>query len=190
MKKLSLAIVCLACVVVCIPAPVACQGTGNVNAFLGMKVLDEDDWEPVEEHVEIGILFDARPINWPISIAGGLLYSEGEETEMDIKLEGNTLEFDVGVKKIFENASIVRPFLAGGAAFIQAETEGSVFGIFDFGDDTDAIGLWVSGGAYLTLSEHFNLGLDIRWSKAEADWYREDIELGGFHAGLLLGYHW
>lgn len=32
--------------------------TGNVNVFIGVKALDEDDWEPVDMHDQIGVLAD------------------------------------------------------------------------------------------------------------------------------------
>ena len=42
--------------------------TGNINVFLGAKALEEDNWDPVEEHKEIGIMVDFKNENWPISI--------------------------------------------------------------------------------------------------------------------------
>ena len=56
--------------------------------------------------------------------------------------------------------------------------------------DDDAIGFWIGGGIYWTLGEHFNIGFDLRWSKAEVTINGVDGEAGGGHAGLLLGYHW
>jgi hypothetical protein len=71
---------------------------------------------------------------------------------------------------------------------INAEIEAEAYGLSVSVDD--AMGFWVEGGIYWTLAEHFNIGFDVRWSKAEVTFYGVDGEAGGTHAGLLLGYHW
>ncbi len=172
--------------------------TGNVNGFLGAKILDEDDWAPVDEHVEIGILLDFKQKSWPISIAIDLLFSSDEEDinfavlnfgTFNANLEGNTTEFNLGIRKIWDNLSKVRPFIGGGIAFINAEVKGTALGISVSDDDT-GVGVWFDGGVYFTLTEHFNIGVDVRWSKAEVTLFNIDGEAGGWHVGALLGFHW
>ena len=172
--------------------------TGNVNFFLGSKTLDEDDWEPLEDQAEFGIKVDFKQQSWPVSIAidssyssddGDLLIWDSFLGFVDLDIEGNTSELSLGVRKIWDHFPIVRPFIGGGIAFISAEMEGSAFGISVSDDDT-AMGIWIGGGVYWTISEHFNLGLDLRWSKAEVTLFDEDGEAGGTHFGLLIGYHW
>ena len=72
---------------------------------------------------------------------------------------------------------------------INAEMEAEVYGLGVFSAD-DAMGFWIEGGIHWTLAEHFNIGFDVRWSKAEVTINGVDGEAGGSHAGLLLGYHW
>ena len=172
--------------------------TGNVNVFLGAKVLDDDDWAPLDEHFEGGILLDFRNKSWPISIAIDVLYSKDDEDvslaalnfgTFNANLEGNTTELNLGVRKIWDNLSTIQPFIGGGIAFINAEIEGTALGISVSDDDT-GVGVWVDAGAYVTLAEHFNIGVDARWSKAEVTLFNVDGEAGGWHVGLLLGYHW
>jgi len=172
--------------------------TGNVNGFLGAKILDEDDWAPLDEHVEGGVLFDIKQKNWPISIAIDLLFSSDEEDvnvavlnfgTFNANLEGHTTEFNLGVRKIWDNLSIVRPFVGGGIAFINAEIKGTALGVSVSDDDT-GVGVWFDGGAYVTLGGHFNIGVDVRWSKAEVTLFNIDGEAGGWHVGMLIGYHW
>lgn len=172
--------------------------TGNVNGFLGAKILDEDDWAPVDEHIEAGVLIDFRQKSWPISIAIDLLSSYDEEDvsiavlnfgTFDANLEGNTTELNFGVRKIWDNFSIVRPFIGGGIAFINAEVKGTALGVSVSDDDT-GVGVWFDGGVYFNLTEHFNLGWDVRWSKAEVTLFNIDGEAGGWHLGMLIGYHW
>ena len=59
---------------------------------------------------------------------------------------------------------------------------------FPVSDDNNGIGIWLNGGVYWTLSQHFNLGLDLRYSQADVTLF--DVDAGGTHAGVILGYHW
>jgi len=172
--------------------------TGNINAFLGMKYLDEDDWEPVEEQTEFGLRIDFKQEGWPVSIAIDYLVSSDDDTGLwydpvigifTATVEGETSELCLGVRKIWDHFPTMRPFIGGGIARITAEAKVSALGFSDSADD-DAIGIWIGGGVYWTLAEHFNIGFDVRWSKAEVTFYGVDGEAGGSHVGLLLGYHW
>ncbi len=183
--------------------PAAASGqdwTGNVNAFLGSKVLEEDDWEPAEEHDEIGVLVDFRPTAWPVNLTLGYLRSDADESEFDpvtgliVGLEAETVEWNLGVKKIWEAHSSVRPYVGGGLAHISAEATVrlSVPGLeVTVGPvDDSGIGYWVNGGVYWTLGGSFNIGVDLRYSEASVSLFDVDVEAGGGHAGVLLGYHW
>jgi hypothetical protein len=112
--------------------------TGNVNIFLGAKILDKDDWDPVDEHFEAGVLIDFKQKSWPISIAIDFLRSSDEEDvsvavlnfgTFSFDLEGNTTEFNLGVRKIWDNPTVVHPFVGGGLAVISAEVKGTALGV-------------------------------------------------------------
>lgn len=172
--------------------------TGNINAFLGMKYLDEDDWEPLEDQNEFGIKVDFKQQGWPVSIAIDYLSSSGDDTmllydpilgNVLFDFEGETSELCLGVRKIWDHSPKVRPFIGGGIAFINAEIGGRALGI-SVSDDDNVIGVWIGGGVYWTLAEHFNIGFNLRWSKAEVTLFGVGGEAGGNHVGLLLGYHW
>jgi opacity protein-like surface antigen len=197
MKKVLL--ITIAISLFLLPASAVCgDWTGDVNLFMGAKQLDEDDWEPVDEHDEYGIMLDFRHKSWPVSIAIDFLSSSDEETvyayisgygTLPFDVEGKTRELNLGIRKIWDRLTPFRPYIGGGLAMVSAEAKGSVFG-YSVSDDDNAIGFWFGGGFYLTLSEHFNLGLDIRLSRAEVTIAGVDGEAGGTHAGLVLGYHW
>jgi opacity protein-like surface antigen len=167
--------------------------TGNVNFFLGGKVLDEDDWAPLDEQPEFGILIDFKQHHWPVSIAIDLLHSRDDHGQFVgnnfLNVEGNTTELNLGVRKIWDHFPRVRPYIGGGLAIINAEVEASVSGAKVSVDDTGA-GFWINGGVYWTLGKSFNIGIDLRYSKAEVTFFNVDIEAGGVHTGLLLGIHW
>jgi hypothetical protein len=104
--------------------------------------------------------------------------------------EGRTSEFNAGVRKYWGMDSVMRPYLGGGLAFIGARLEAKT-GRFDYVRDSDyRTGLWFNGGVLWTLTRHFNLGFDIRQSGAEVTVFDQKRKAGGFHTGLILGYHW
>lgn len=165
------------------------ESSGNVNFILGTKTLDSDDWGPFDEQAAFGVLLDFKQETWPISIAIDILGSLDRETELGIEVDGSTSEFDIGIRKIWEvSGSTIRPFIGGGLAFITAKFETNT-PVKESVDDS-ATGIWLNGGVYWTLGQHFNLGLQARYSKAEVTLFDVDGEAGGTHAGIMLGYHW
>jgi len=163
------------------PASVFCSDwSGNLNFFLGKKYLDGGDWGPVDEHDEIGILSDFKHKSWPVSIAFNALSSK-DDVSGSVNLDAKTMELDIGVRKIWENFSYLRPHIGGGITFVEAEKKRM---------DEDSLGIWIGGGVYWTFDEHFNLGFDLRWSDADVTLFGIDTEAGGFHASLLVGLHW
>ncbi len=162
--------------------------TGNVNLFLGEKKLDKDDWDPADKQAEAGLLVDFRPAEWPVNIAIDLLASEDKVTILGIKVKATTTEVDLGIRKIWElSGSSIRPYIGGGVAFINAEIEERSTNI---SVDDSGTGYWLNGGVYWTFSESFNLGLELRYSKADVTFLGSDVKAGGTHAGVILGYHW
>ncbi len=189
--------------------------TGNINFSLGNKMLDKDDWSIEEEGLnfeldtqhEAGLNIDFGKKSWPVYIALGYLNSSAddslsEEIAVDdmvipvkTKVEGSTKELRLGIKKIWEPTSTMRPYIGGGLAMINAEGKvtASAEGISaSVSDDDQAAGFYVNGGIYWTIASHFNVGVDVGYSKAKAtfDKMESDMEAGGAHYGLLLGYHW
>lgn len=188
MRKIIFFIV--VCFLLSIPSSAICDSwTGNINAFLGTKQLDKDDWEPLEEQSEFGVMVDFKKTNWPVSIAIDFLSSSDDTTISGINLEGKTTEFAFGVRKIFDTSSNIRPFIGGGLANISAEMSAQLGGV-SVSDDDSTMGFWLCGGIYWTFAESFNLGLHLRYSDAEVTMYNYTGEAGGTHTGLILGYHW
>ena len=167
--------------------------TGNLNVFLGQKALDKDNFEPLDEQTQFGVLLDFKKENWPVSFAIDYLSSSDDVTENDpftglgMAIELSTTELDVGLRKIFDGSdSRLKPYIGGGIALIDVETELSLSGFFSESVKDDATGYWLNGGVYWTLGKGFNIGVDLRYSSADI----EDVDIGGTHIGLLLGFHW
>jgi hypothetical protein len=165
------------------------QWTGNLNLTLGGKYLDKKDWDPVENQGEIGISLDFRERQWPVNLYLALLGSSADDTLHGINVKGSTGELRLGVRKIFEPDSVIRPFIGGGLAYVSAKSEGEFEGL-SVSDDDAAMGLFLDGGVYFTLNRCFNLGVEVGYSAAQVSFMGEDSEAGGSHAALLLGYHW
>ena len=166
--------------------------TGNVNFFVGSKSMEETDWAPVEDQGEFGIELDFGKKSWPFNIAIDIMSSSKEEEFGALTLKGETHELNLGVRKIFDLGG-PKPFIGGGLSIISAKasaTVGPLTGSADYG----GTGLWIAGGIYFTLGESFNLGLEFKHSAAKDEVVSGgnsyDIELGGSHAGLILGVHW
>jgi hypothetical protein len=141
------------------------EWTGNVNAFLGQKTLDSD-WEPAEDQGEFGIEIDFRQKDWPISIAIDVMGASGEENVFDPdfgttdKFESRTSEFNIGVRKIWDELAPVRPFIGGGLSFMRAEAELTIPGMGSFSDSGTGAGIWL-GGRLLPWATLIRLGIKI-----------------------------
>ena len=184
MKKITFLVI--ACFLFSIPNLAICADwTGNLNVFLGSKSLDEDEWEPTNEQDEFGIEVDFKKQSWPVSIAIDFLSASGEGKLMGIKFESETSEINMGVRKIWDKSSHMRPFIGGGIAFITGEFSG-----LGLSDDDSATGFWIGGGVYWTLAEHFNIGLKVKSSSANVTLFGVEADAGGGHFGVLAGFHW
>jgi hypothetical protein len=195
------------CLVLSVPGPAlygadkdSGRWSGNVNLFLGEKFLDKDNWEPVDQQFEMGILMDLDiKHRWiPFSFALDLLYSRDEDDVGTLDLgvgtyytnvESRIMELDLGIRKIWECPKHIRPFIGGGFAIINGRLEADSIGV-SVSDDETGYGMWADIGVYVTLSERFNLGIDARWSKAEVDLFDREARVGGWHIGALAGLHW
>src|SRR3972149_8799309 len=118
--------------------------SGNMNLFLGQKTLDSGDWEPLDKQGEVGLTFDVKKDDWPVSLAVDILASRDEDTVLGVDVEGSTTEVDFGVRKVWDTKT-VRPFVGGGLAIVSAEIEAEFLGVF--GSDRDsALGFWANAG--------------------------------------------
>lgn len=165
--------------------------TGNISGYIGQKSLDDDDWGDIDRQGSLGIMFDFKKQSWPVSIAVDVIVSGNEHEKDGIKTEGGSLELDLGVRKIFElSNSSIRPYIGGGIALIGAGSRTKVGGSTISDEDDTATGAWIGGGMYYAATKSLNIGLDLRYSQAEVTLLDEDVEAGGFHTGITVGYHW
>jgi opacity protein-like surface antigen len=164
--------------------------TGNVSAYLGHKSVDNDDWPNLDSQASVGVIADFGKQSWPVSIAADLIFSGTVHESGVIEDTGGTVETHLGARKIFtlENSSF-RPYVGGGVALVNAILENENAGV-TVDDDDRAFGAWVGAGTYYAVTPSFNIGLDVRYSKAEVTLFDKEREAGGLNAGITAGYHW
>jgi len=166
--------------------------TGNVNIVLGQKSLNRNDWKPVGHQFEVGFEGDYRQINWPVNIVVGFTQSRDTGTATihgKVDVTGSTMEYLIGIKKIWDNSQDIHPFISGGASMITAK-----FAVMHLGkteSDNDTVpGYWIGTGAYWTVSKTVNIGAEIKYSSARVTLFGERGDAGGAHYGVIMGYHY
>ncbi len=174
-------------------APFALAET-QVNFFLGQKALD-GEWNPIDRQAELGAMMSFGRDAWPVRIAADVLVSGKDGTlpgAVDVK--GTTFEIAPGVRKIWGKKAF-HPFAGAGVAIVGArvELQNVVASVDDAGV---SVGPWIDGGVFWRLGMRFNLGVDVRWSRANVDLDfgpgipSPEMDAGGLHYGLLLGFGW
>lgn len=210
----------------------AADFTGNVNVYYGTKSLSDYDWADLSSQQGLGANADFNFKSMPFNIAIGYLKSTYDDTvlkeytytpafgpglpggppgmnltqtvEVDTEYETSTSELRLGVKKIWEPTSNMRPFIGFGLAMIQAKNKASVDPVSaaaysiatPLSDNDKALGMYISGGVYWTLFishllNHINFGVEVAYSQANVE-FKElggKVNAGGTHYGLFVGYH-
>ena len=170
--------------------------TFNVNLGMGMKFLDKVDWGELEiqRQTEFRLATDARQPRWPINVAFDYMHSYSQEkfyidttTGRTVAYKGTTDELNLGVRKIFDRKLYsMRPFVGGGLGYIST----SFFKDLEKSFQNGSLGMWADGGIYWELERHFNIGVEGIWSWAEIPIVVVDVNAGGLHVEMLVGYHW
>ncbi len=165
--------------VLCLMAGMAQAEGMNLGLQIGQKGLSTDDWKAGTLDVSSQLLYGVhvdKDMGWPVLVAADLLMSGGSDGD----LKGSTMELGVGVRKYFEMNKI-KPYVGAGLAYISGKVE---FNAFD--DNAGAVGFFANGGALYPINEKLNVGLDLRFSSATADFSGTDVAVGGFTFGLVV----
>src|SRR4051812_5455073 len=94
----------------------------DINAMLGGKVLDRDDWGPVEDQGLLGVQADIRPDGWPLAIAVNVMASSDWERRTvpgvgTVDTYGGVTELQVGLAGLLEVPGHTTLFAGGGGSF-------------------------------------------------------------------------
>jgi len=157
---------------------------GNIRIFLGGKALDEDDWEPVENQAEFAILSDFGPAGWPVHFAADLRFGASEEEDfLGFDLISTSWELNLGVRRVFETGTSVKPFIGGGISFGGAEIE-----LDGDSESESGVGIWLDFGVDFGLGGPVSLGFEFCFSFIPVEIVGVDTDAGGGHFGITLGF--
>ena len=167
---------------------------GHVSYIFGYKRLN-NDWKGAQDHIEFGLVdLDIQKKNWPIHIAGQLLLTYSPDTPDNPAIKGDfsgTYEFNLGLRKVWERPSQFHPYFGGGVSIIGASTTEDLGDGWYYQEDNDSsYGYWVGTGFYWMLSEKWHTGLNFQYSHAKVELFDEELNAGGLHFNLLIGWRW
>jgi hypothetical protein len=171
------------------PAPAAhSEFIFNVNAFVGGKILDHEDWDPVDGQGAFGVEFDMQHHSWPVALAVNVLGSGGrhQNDDTNVTTSGSTGELQLGVRKTWDTPGMLRFSIAGGLDLVSAATKVETPSSTTK-DDGGGAGFWISGDIHWTIARHFNIGPQVGFSAAKVELTNRDVQAGGIFIGLLVG---
>jgi opacity protein-like surface antigen len=167
------------------------QYSGNISVYLGKKTLDDKDWSNLDKQGSLGVISDFKKESWPFSIAVDMLVSGSTEKSGSLKDLTGSVETHLGVRKIYKlSNSSFQPYIGGGVSLITTNIEHENNGNTISKSDDSAAGYWVGTGMYYSVNNHFNLGVDVRYSQADVSLFDVERKAGGVHTGITAGYHW
>ena len=174
----------------------ASEYSGNVNLYLGNNSLSSDGWGKGKSQGSVGIMSDFKKSDWPVSlvldvfISGSGDFTEDKSKDKEDKLNATTAELHLGVRKIWAiSNSNFNPYIGGGLTVASGSLDRNIDGAKK-SDSDNAIGAWLGTGVYWRPMDNFNVGIDLRYSKADMKLHGDSINAGGVRTGLFLGYHW
>lgn len=158
------------------------QAAGHVMLGVGSKMLNKDDWDPIQSQLAFGVNVDYHFGNLPVDFEAG--YWMSGKTDGDY--EGSTSEITIGVRKYMPLGSM-QAYGNAGLALASAKVTVDVpfFGSVEV--DGSGTGFYLGGGAYMPLAEKFMVGLDLRYTMANADFSGTDVKAGGLKIAVVGG---
>jgi hypothetical protein len=162
----------------------------NLNAMLGAKLLDHDEWDPVDAQGLLAVQMDITPDGWPLAIAVNMLGSNDYDRRSvagagTVETYGGVTELQAGVAGLLELPARTTFYAGAGGSFASAvqatstrESEREDWGW--------GVGTWAHAGVFWTFGS-FNLGAGGGWSWVPMEVDDRRIDAGGWRFGLLLG---
>jgi len=166
--------------------------SGNIGVMIGQVQLKDKDWGDQDEHGAIGLISDFGSSSVPFRLAIDLIGSGDEDDMSGRKDEVYSAAAHIGIRKVFDDSVFAfKPYVGAGVALINAEmrSKDKQTGLSRVEDDS-ATGFWVGIGSYVELSDHFQVGLDLRYSEADVTLFDSERQAGGLQTSVTGGYHW
>jgi Outer membrane protein beta-barrel domain len=153
----------------------------HADLYLG-SFQGSSDTEPVDQRTEFGGMVDLTLDVLPFGFCANVFYNEDDVSNASSGLSDvSALEVQLGIYKQFD-VPVVQPFIGGGVAWLNTtlETVGQ-------GESDEAtIGAWAYVGARMTLL-FIDVGVALGYTYAEVEVDGEDVDIGGWRAGVFAG---
>ncbi len=162
----------------------------NFNVMLGAKLLDHDEWAPVDVQGMLAMQIDVRPEGWPVAIAVNMVGSSDYDrrTVMNVgtvETYGGVTELQLGVAGLWALPGHATGYAGGGGTFASALRE-TWTAASDRADWGYGVGTWAHVGVFWTIGS-FNIGVGGGWSWVPLELDDQNVDAGGWRFGLLLG---
>lgn len=159
----------------------------NVSIYGGLKYSDDDRFIPDaagDEQDEYGGLLIFGKDGWDTQLLANVLISESKDSVLDEdgdRVLNEYTELGAGFAKVWTLSSRIDPYVGGG------------LGLFWFdgaGGSDNAVGGWVEGGFFYRPPKGagFNVGVTLRLSHASEIEVAGDVQSGGVHGLLTVGW--
>ncbi len=160
----------------------------NLNLILGQKRLSDSSWDPNDNQQVYGLLFDYYRVDQLVGLDAGLMYST-DDSDQGI---GQTTELFLGARKTYTVRDIYHPYVAAGISYLWGTNgaDAQPIGLpgLVVADQGESGGFYLRGGAYATLAEHVNVGLDLRTLQGTSLGGLITDDADGFQLSLTLGW--
>ncbi|MEQ1439485.1 outer membrane beta-barrel protein [Fontimonas sp. SYSU GA230001] len=162
---------------------------GNVVASIGARYLDRNEWGPVEDQGQIGVLADLRIGPGPFYLAGGIQISGRERSVSGGSDTGSVVDFSLGMKFMPARGQ-VRPYVGAGIASVGAAYEVEN----DYGPDDDdndgSLGYYYGIGVLVRFGQ-FNVGADVRRiAGTDLELFGRSTDADSTVVSALFGWNW
>lgn len=165
-----------------------------VMGMFGVRMLDAEEWEPVEEPKTGGINYMGRGpggwFHWDFSITFGDDSGSALLGEEIIDVSTKVWEFDFGIAKILR-WGVVNPYLGIGVAVVNIDAEVSLDGASASEDNTTVGGYGRAGIAFEVTKSGGIIGFEARYLVGtDVDIGGVNTDVDGFTGLVTVGFSW
>lgn len=141
-----------------------------------------DDTEPVDQRNELGLMVDLTLDILPFGFCANAYYNKDDVDDASSGLsEVETVEVQIGLFKQFD-VPVVHPFIGGGVTWLNTTLDS----VGADNADEATIGAWAYVGARMTILL-IDFGVAAGYTYAEVEVEGEDVDVGGWRAGVFAG---
>lgn len=121
--------------------------------------------------------------NFEIRGEVGYFKDKGEMTLTREEIKFSMIPVVIGIRVKLVQIKKISPYLGAGVDFYSFKERARL------GNTSDSTtGFHIEGGSYIALGKRFRMDFNLRYVKADAQPFDETIKLGGWRAGVGVGY--